>query len=57
MEAVFWMARTGAQWRELPEKYGKWNSVFCRFNAWAKKDIWDQLLLNFAFKILIWRCL
>lgn len=44
MEAIFWMARTGAQWRELPEKYGKWNSIFSRFNAWAKKQIWDKLL-------------
>ena len=38
------MARTGAQWRELPEEYGKWNSVFSRFNSWAKKQVWDELL-------------
>ena len=44
LEAVFWMARTGAQWRELPEEYGKWNSVFSRFNAWSRKQIWDQIL-------------
>ena len=44
MEAMFWMARTGAQWRELPKKYGKWNSIFSRFNAWAKKQIWENLL-------------
>lgn len=47
VEAVFWMARTGAQWRELPERYGRWNSVFSRFNAWTKKQIW-QKLLNFC---------
>lgn len=44
MEAIFWMARTGAQWRECPEKYGKWNSIYSRFNSWAKKDIWNKLL-------------
>lgn len=44
MEAIFWMARTGAQWRELPEKYGRWNSVFSRFNAWTQKEIWHNLL-------------
>lgn len=44
MEAIFWMARTGAQWRELPERYGKWNSIFKRFNAWAKKNIWSELM-------------
>jgi len=44
IEAIYWMSRTGAQWRELSDKYGNWNSVFKRFNAWSKKDIWDKLL-------------
>lgn len=44
LEAIYWMTRTGAQWRELPGKYGKWNSIFSRFNAWSKKGIWDKLL-------------
>jgi transposase len=44
LEAIFWMARTGAQWRELPKEYGKWNSIFSRFNAWSQKKIWEQLL-------------
>ena len=38
------MARTGAQWRELPTRYGKWNSIFQRFNNWSKKHIWEKLL-------------
>lgn len=43
MEAVFRMMRTGAGWRELPEDYGKWNSIFNRFNEWSKKSIWFML--------------
>jgi len=44
LEAIFWMARTGAQWRELHERYGKWYNIYGRFNAWAKKNIWFRLL-------------
>ena len=44
IEAIFWMSRVGAQWRELPEVYGKWNSVFSRFNDWTKKGIWRELM-------------
>jgi len=44
IEAIYWMSRTGAQWRELHDKYGNWNSVFKRFNAWSKKNIWSKLL-------------
>jgi transposase len=43
IEGIFWMMRTGAQWRELPEEYGKWNTVFKRFNEWSKKNIWSDL--------------
>jgi transposase len=44
MEAIYWMSRTGAQWRELHDRYGNWNSIFKRFNAWSKKGIWSKLL-------------
>jgi transposase len=44
IEAIFWMSRTGAQWRELNERYGNWSSVYKRFNAWSKKKIWCKLL-------------
>ncbi len=44
IEAIYWMARTGAQWRMMPEKYGSWNSVFKRFNRWVRKGIWEELM-------------
>ena len=38
------MTSSGAKWRQLPEKYGKWNSVFSRFNAWSRNKVWNNLL-------------
>jgi transposase len=49
VEAICWMSRTGAQWREMPDAYGNWNSVFVRFNEWTKKGIWEGFL-NFCIQ-------
>lgn len=43
LEAVLWIVRTGAPWRDLPERFGPWNSVFQRFNRWAKKGVWQRV--------------
>ena len=40
-EAVLWIARTGAPWRDLPEEFGLWPSVFHRFRRWTKRGWWD----------------
>ncbi len=39
LNAVLWIARSGAPWRDLPERFGPWNSVYQRFRRWAKKDV------------------
>jgi transposase len=44
VNACFWIAKTGAPWRDLPERFGKWNSVFQRFNRWCKNRVWERVL-------------
>lgn len=48
VEAVFWMARSGSQWRLLPKEYGEWNTVYRRFADWAEKGIWYKMLYYFS---------
>ena len=43
VDAVLWIARTGAPWRDLPPEFGNWNSQFQRFRRWARKGVWENL--------------
>jgi putative transposase len=43
MNAVYWIARTGAPWADLPERFGKYDTVYQRFNRWAKKGRWKEI--------------
>ena len=47
-EGMMWMARTGAQWRHLPDEYGKWNSVFRRYRRWVETGVFDAMLETLA---------
>lgn len=43
IEAVLWIARTGASWRDLPEEFGHWNTVYARFKYWADRGVFDKI--------------
>jgi len=43
VNAVLFVAKTGIPWRDLPERFGHWNSVWRRFDRWCKADVWQRL--------------
>ena len=43
LNAVLWIGKTGAPWRDLPERFGPWNSVWRRFDRWARRGVWAAL--------------
>lgn len=43
VDAVIFRAKTGIQWRDLPERFGNWKSVYNRFRNWAAKDVWAEV--------------
>lgn len=44
LDGVFWIARTGAPWRDLPEEFGKWSSVYRQFRRWTLAGLWELIL-------------
>ena len=47
INAVFWILRTGAPWRDLPASYGGWKNTHRRFCRWRDQGIWESLLEQF----------
>lgn len=43
VEGVLWIVRTGSPWRDLPQAFGAWNSVFRRFSRWSAKGVWQRI--------------
>jgi transposase len=43
IDAVLWIAKTGAPWRDLPERFGNWNSTWRRFDRWARNGVWQKV--------------
>jgi transposase len=51
LNGIFWILHTGAQWRELPERYGNWSSVNDRFNLWRRDGTFDRILERLHLKL------
>jgi len=43
VEGALWIVRTAPPWRDLPEAFGEWNSVFRRFSRWSAKGVWLRM--------------
>jgi len=46
VNGVLWKLRTGAPWRDLPERYGTWQTVYARSVRWRRDGTWDRLLAH-----------
>ena len=44
MNGIFFALRSGLPWRDLPERYGPYTTVYNRFNRWRKAGVWDRLM-------------
>jgi transposase len=44
VNAVLYVAKTGIPWRDLPRRFGKWNTVWRRFRRWAGAGVWGRVL-------------
>ena len=46
VNGILWKLRTGAPWRDLPERYGPWQTCYDRFVRWRRDSTWDRLLAH-----------
>jgi len=43
INAVLYIAKTGVPWRDLPERFGRWDTVWKRFDRWSRKGVWKRV--------------
>jgi transposase len=54
VNAVLYVDKTGIPWRDLPERFGKWDTVYHRFNEWCKKGVWQRIFQSVQDADLEW---
>ncbi len=50
INGILWKLRTGAPWRDLPSRYGPWQTCYDRFSRWRRDGTWDWLLARMQTK-------
>lgn len=51
LNAVLWRVKTGAPWRDIPERYGPWKTTYNRFARWAARGVWERLFKELQIEI------
>ena len=44
VDGILWRLATGAPWRDLPDRFGPWKTVYSRFRRWQRAGVWDRAL-------------
>ena len=44
LNGMFWILNAGAQWRDMPERYGKWETVYGRYRRWTREGLFERIL-------------
>ena len=52
LNGIFFVLRSGTPWRDLPDRYGPYTTVYNRFNRWAKRGVWPRIFEAFAARSL-----
>jgi len=48
INGILWRLRCGTPWRDVPEKYGNWNSIYRRFRRWSGSGVWESVAIALA---------
>ena len=51
VDAVLYRGKTGIPWRDLPERFGPWKSIFNRFNNWSRRGVWTKVFKALRLKV------
>ena len=44
LNGMFWVLNSGAPWRDMPERYGEWETVYGRYRRWTREGLFDRIL-------------
>ena len=48
INGILWRLRCGAPWRDVPPKYGSWNTIYRRFRRWSEAGVWETVAVTLA---------
>lgn len=50
LNGMLWKVKTGAPWRDLPERFGPWKTVYSRFRLWSNDDLFKRSSIKISFQ-------